>query len=283
LLLNPVAGRGRGRAIARRLGKTDGVQVLFAESARDVVDRAREAARAGRERFLVGGGDGTIHHAIRGLSGSDCALGIVPLGTGNDLARSLAIPRDPVAALHHALTAPARRIDLGSVEGCPFAGVAGIGIDGEVARWVNERSTRPRGRMAYFYAVIRTLVAFRPPHVRIEFDGGSYEGRVTLAALANTSCFGGGMRIAPEAVVDDGAFELIIVEAISKLRFLAIFPRVYRGTHIHHPAVRTFRTTCATLRTDRSLPCYADGEPLAECSDRGTRVEILPRSLAVIA
>jgi len=283
LLLNPIAGRGRGRSLVRRLSRLNGVQVRPTTSPQDVVDQAREAAREGHERLLVGGGDGTLHHAIRGLAGSACALGIVPLGTGNDLARSLDIPRDPMAAARRALTAPARRIDLGSVDGRPFAGVLGIGIDGEVARFVNERSGGPRGRMAYLHAVVRTLASFRPPRVRIDFEDGSYEGRVMLAALANTSCFGGGMRVAPDAVVDDGKFDLIVVEAISKLRFLAVFPRVYRGTHIDHPAVRTFRVTGATLRADRPLACYADGEPLSECSSRGTRVEILPGALAVIA
>ena len=174
LLLNPIAGRGRGRSLVRRLSRLKGVQVCPTASPQDVVDQAREAAREGHERLLVGGGDGTLHHAIRGLAGSACALVIVPLGTGNDLARSLDIPRDPMAAARHALTAPARRIDLGSVDGRPFAGVLGIGIDGEVARFVNERSGGPRGRMAYLQAVVRTLASFRPPRVRIDFEDGSY-------------------------------------------------------------------------------------------------------------
>jgi YegS/Rv2252/BmrU family lipid kinase len=279
LILNPAAGRGRAET-SLGSGAVPGVLDIVRPPDPDAVrDEARRAVDAGDDRLLVGGGDGTLHHAIRGLAGSDCALGIVPLGSGNDLARALGVPLDPAAALRRALEAPVRRIDLGRIEGKPYGGVAGVGFDGECAGLARRGALLVRGRWVYPYAALRTLLTFRPPRLRIDTDAGCYEGRVMLAALANSPCYGGGMRVAPGAVLDDGRLDLVVVERVSRLRFLTLFPRVYRGTHVDLPEVRTLRVRTATLRADRDLTYYADGEPVAPCN--GSRVEVWPAALAV--
>jgi diacylglycerol kinase family enzyme len=207
----------------------------------------------------------------------------VPLGSGNDLARALDLDLDPARALRIALEHPPRRIDLGAIGDRLFAGIAGVGFDGDVNRFVNERMRRWRGRWAYPYAVLRTLPRFRPPVLEIDADGGRFHGPAMLVALANSPFFGGGMRFAPRARMDDGRLDLILVERISKWKLIGLFPRVYTGSHLAHPRVRTFHVRQATLRADDSRTVFADGEPIAPVDRRGTPVEIRAGALAVIA
>lgn len=283
LLVNPAAGGGRAAALASLFATLPGVRVCLATSADDFVLRIREAVGEGLKRLLVCGGDGSLHLAIQSLAGSDCALGIVPAGRGNDLARSLAVPLDPRAAAERALGTAPRRIDLGCLAGRFFACVAGVGFDGEVARFVREQARGPRGRLIYPYAVVRTLLSFSPPHFRIEHDGGIEEGPGMLAALANAPYYGGGMRIAPRAEIDDGRLDLVFVRSVSRLRLLFVFPRVYRGAHTTDPAVFTRRTTRAKIRLDRALTFFGDGEPLAPGGSGTTEIAIRPGVLWVAA
>jgi diacylglycerol kinase (ATP) len=284
LLLNPSAARGRQSAEwLRPLTRRRDLELVTTEDAAQMTQLARRAATQGADRVLVAGGDGAMHHAIQGLVGTDCALGIVPIGTGNDLARALDLDSDPRRAAEAALNGEPRRIDLGRIGDRYFVGVAGLGFDTEVNEYVRDRCERLRGRWAYPWAVLRTLGGFQPPRLKIEHDAGAWEGRAVLAALANSPFFGGGMRIAPAARLDDGLLDLIIIERIPKLKLVLLFPRVYSGSHVRHPRVRTLRTPGATLRADRTLTFFADGEPLFPVSPAGTRVEVCPRALSVIA
>lgn len=283
LLLNPAAARGRAAERLRRALEPAGPEFVVTRSAADLTDLSRAAAAEGRDRVIVAGGDGALHYAIQALAGTECALGVVPLGSGNDLARALGIDLDPLRALRKALSGRSRRIDLGCVDGRLFAGVVGLGFDGEVTQFVNERTGWPRGRWAYPYAVLRTLRSFQPPLLHVAHERGTWEGAAILAALANSPCFGGGMRIAPEARLDDGRLDLVIVERIAKIKLVGLFPRVYGGSHIRHRSVRWLRIRQATLRADRPLTLYADGEPLMRVAPAGSHIEIRPAALAVIA
>ena len=280
LLLNSLAGHGGARRLTEILKAYPDLELIEPTGPEAVYREALRAVEDGDERLLVAGGDGTLHHAIRGLAGSDCALGILPLGSGNDFARALGVPVDLRSALARALQATPRRVDLGRVDGKPFAGIAGIGFDGEAARCARERVRIVRGRWIYPYAVARTLLTFRPPHVSIASDDGNYAGRVMLVALANSPFYGGGMLMAPRAELDDGQLDLVVVEQVSRLRFLALFPRVYRGAHVGLAQVRTFRLRQATVHADRELTFFADGEPLAPCA--GSRIDVWPAALSVV-
>jgi diacylglycerol kinase (ATP) len=281
LLFNPAAGRG-AVDLQRHLSGVDNVRLSATRDAADVTAQARRAAAAGHERLIFAGGDGTLHCAIQGLAGSRCALGIVPLGSGNDVARALKIPLKTEPALALALSGTPRTIDLGTIEDRSFLLVAGLGIDSDVNRFIEERMRLPRGPWIYPYATLRTLLAFAPPRVSIESDEGRYEGRVVLAALANAPCFGGGMQIAPRAELDDAWLDVVIVEWAARLRLLTVLPRVYRGSHIGHPLVKTFRTRRARLRADRPVMFYADGEPIFPVQPEGTTVAVRPQSLRVV-
>jgi diacylglycerol kinase family enzyme len=169
------------------------------------------------------------------------------------------------------------------MNGRKYAGVAGIGFDSDVVRFVDARMRRARGAWIYPYAVLRTVMSYRPPFVRIEFDGGSFEGRVTIVAAANSPYFGGGMLIAPGARLDDGLLDLVVIEHLAPLRLLALFHRIYRGRHIDHPAVHTFRLRRAKVTVDRNSAVYADGERLTECGRQDSWIDVLPASLWVAA
>ncbi len=325
LLVNPSAGRGAGArqqprlaALAAEIGA--GAPRVTAGAA-DLVAEARRAAASGVERLLVVGGDGTMHHAAQGLAGSGTALGVVPLGSGNDLAGALGVPHGLDEAVRWAATGPVRRIDLLQVAGAYAVGYVGVGFDAEVAQRVAEQSAaalgarragrategapsddwsparrlsrlmalrglgaRLRGPLVYPWAVVQTLARFRPPVLRVAWHGGEFEGPAMFAVLANLPRFGGGMQIAPAARIDDGLLDVVVVRAIARRTLLTVFPKVYSGRHVGHPAVVLGRAARAEITADRPLTMFGGGEPLLElAAGRPVAVEVLPAGLAVVA
>jgi diacylglycerol kinase (ATP) len=283
MLVNPAAARGGAvRRLAAVLASSE-LEVRFTGSPAETEHEARRAADEGLDRLLVAGGDGTLHHAVRGLAGTSCALGIIPCGGGNDLARALAVEPEPRRALRRALEAPPRRIDVGRVAGLCFAGVLGLGIDDDVNRRVRAAPRWLSGRAAYAWATLLALPRFRAPWVRVDYEGGAFEGRVLLVALANSPFFGGGMHIAPAARLEDGWLDLVIVEHLAPAAALRLFPRVYRGRHVAHPAVHHRRVRGARLRSEPPRAIWADGERIGESRPEGTPIDLWPGSLAVLA
>jgi diacylglycerol kinase (ATP) len=284
-LLNPAAGRGTGRAHLDRirvLASKLGAGLCVSRKVSDLAEQARKAAGDGVERLLVAGGDGTMHHAIQGLAGTSCALGVIPLGSGNDLAGTLGIPPDLDAAVDRAVKGGIRRIDLARAGETFCVGYAGVGFDSEVTRYANEMKIL-RGPLIYFYAVIHTLVTFVPPRMRVVYDGGEFDGRAMFAVVNNLPRFGGGMRIAPEARIDDGLLDLVIVKEIPKSTLLSVFPKVYGGKHVGHPAVTLVRTRRAEITIDRTMTMYGGGEPLLPMqAGAPVVVEVVPGGLAIV-
>ena len=285
-LLNPAAGRWGAAARLDRLrvlASAAGAGLVVSKSGADIAAQARRAVADGVARLVVAGGDGTMHQAAQGLAGSECALGVVPLGTGNDLAGTLGIPADLDAAAARALTGGMRRLDLVRVEETVCIGYAGVGFDSEVTRFANEVK-RLRGPLVYVYAVLHTLATFKPASMRVVHDGGTFEGRVMFAVVANLPRFGGGMRIAPAALPDDGWLDLVIVRELSRLRLLAVFPKVYRGTHVNHPEIQIVRTRRAEITLDREMTLYGGGEPVAtHAAGQPFVAEVMPGALKVVA
>jgi diacylglycerol kinase (ATP) len=284
-LLNPAAGRGAGAAHIHRLrilASRAGAGLVSSKSAADLAEQARRAVADGVERLIVAGGDGTMHHVAQGLAGTDCALGVVPLGSGNDLAGTLGIPPEIEPAVELALSGPVRRIDLARVGETLCIGYAGVGFDSEVTRFANEVKNL-RGPLIYLYSVIHTLATFKPPGMRVEYDGGTFEGKAMFVVAANLPRFGGGMRIAPEARIDDGLLDLVIVREISKPILLSVFPKVYTGRHVTHPAVLLVRTARVTITLDRDMTIYGGGEPVQPApAGVPITVEAVPGALAVV-
>ncbi|MDP9119838.1 MAG: diacylglycerol kinase family lipid kinase [Acidobacteriota bacterium] len=286
-LVNPGAGRGIAAASLTRLrilASNLGVPLAVSRNAGDLTGQARRAVADGVERLLVAGGDGTMHHVVQGLAGSSCALGVIPLGTGNDLAGTLQVPPQIEPAVRLALEGPIRRIDLARIGALFTVAYAGVGFDSEVTRFANERVKILRGSLVYLYSVLHTLVTFIPPGMRVDYDGGVFSGRVMFVVVANLPRFGGGMRIAPDAVIDDGLLDLVIVREIPRATLLAVFPKVYTGRHAGHPAVTFARTRRAEITLDRPMTLYGGGEPLRPMiPGEPVLVEAVPGALHVVA
>jgi diacylglycerol kinase (ATP) len=286
VLVNPAAGRGSGAEHLDRIrvmaSKLD-AGLVVSRRASDLVEGAKAAVRDGVERLLVFGGDGTMHLAAQGLVGSDTALAVVPLGTGNDLARALGVPRKMEAAVEAATRAPVRRIDLVRVGEVHCIGYAGVGFDSEVAGCSN-RVRKLRGPLVYVYALVKTLISFVPPGMRVVHDEGVFEGRVMFAVANNLPSFGGGMKIAPEAKIDDGLIDLVIVRQIPKLTLLRIFPKVYSGKHLGHAACLLVKTRKVEITIDREMTLFGGGEPLQPMEPGvPVKMEIVPAALAVVS
>jgi YegS/Rv2252/BmrU family lipid kinase len=278
LIVNPAAGGGRARRIAplaqealTALGLTVG-----RSDTRDLGHARELAARAaGRGETVVAlGGDGLIGvlaDALRDLPGA--RLGVIPGGRGNDLARVLAIPDDPRAAAAIVARGHTRPVDLGLVTsdggadgGQAFVGIASAGFDSEANRIANEAPSW-LGGLVYAYGALRALIAWRPARFELELEPPG-ERRVFVAytvGACNSKTYGGGMRAAPDAMLDDGLLDVVLLESVSKLAFLTrIFPKLFRGTHVHEPRVHVFRAREISLDADRRFTMYADGDPIGE-------------------
>jgi diacylglycerol kinase family enzyme len=286
LVHNPSAGGGRARRVvpevAGRLA-ADGVEVDRHQT-RSLTDARLAACEAAGvvDAVVAVGGDGTVGACAAGLVDAGppgvgagpgepggppgwpparAALGVVPAGGGNDAARSLGLPTDPVAAAGLLPRLRRRPADLASVAGRPYLNVAGAGFDSEVNRIANQRLGWAGNRPRYVGAVLAELVVGRTAQFRLSLDGQATEPRGWLVAVANGPSYGGGMLVAPRASLADGLLEVVVIHEIGKLEFLRTFPKVFSGGHVQHPAVAVHRAAHVELDADRPLAVYADGEP----------------------
>ncbi|MEU1926032.1 diacylglycerol kinase [Streptomyces sp. NPDC019826] len=271
LFVNPTAGSGRGARAAQPAASAlrdagFSVRTVLGEDADDALRRAREAVAGGTGALITVGGDGMMSLALQAVAGTATPLGAVAVGTGNDFARALGLPiRDPAAAGRLAAEAlkagTVRSIDLGRVGERWFGSVLASGFDSRV----NDRGNRMRwigGRFKYDLAILAELAAFRPVPYRLRLDDGPVtEVEATLIAVGNGTTYGGGMRICADAVMDDGLLDVTVVRDCSRTTLLKVFPKVYRGTHLGHPAVTVHRVSSISLAA-AGVTAYADGEPL---------------------
>ena len=247
-----------------------------------------EAARAG-ETVVALSGDGMIGvlaDTLRDLPGA--VLGVIPGGRGNDLARVLGIPDDPEGAAAMIADGHTRPIDLGIVDGQrpgevgqAFVGIASAGFDSDANRIANEAPSW-LGGLVYAYGALRALISWRPARFQIELDPPGERRSFTAFSIgaANSKTYGGGMRVAPDAMLDDGLLEVVVVENVGKLRFLTrILPKVFSGTHVHEPGVSIFRAREMYLSADRPFTMYADGDPIGELP---LRVRAVPGAIMML-
>jgi diacylglycerol kinase (ATP) len=284
LLVNPTSGVGRGGRAGRQLAgrlRADGHEVLDVseETAEAAHQHARAAVRGGADVLAVVGGDGMVHLGADVCARTDCALGIVASGTGNDVARSLGLPvHDPARAADIIAHGEPRPIDLGrhtDDEGHPhwFAGVLAAGFDAVVNERAN-RLRRPRGRARYLLAVARELPVLRPMPYTIRVDDQEVRTESVLVAVANGPAYGGGLQICPQARMDDGLLDVLVVHPLPVTELLRVLPRVFHGGHLGHPAVQLLRgrevelagpdlVTCADGERFRPLPLACEAVPAA--------------------
>lgn len=287
-IVNPVAGRGRGRQVweqvRQSLDQWGEWDFAFTRGPADSTTLARDAVARGFKRVVALGGDGTMLEVLNGLVGSPAAMGIIAAGTGNDYAREAGIPSDPQEAAGFAMTGRPIATDVGEVilEGrrLYYLNVAGVGFDAEVARAVNRSSKRLGGTLPYLQGLVTTLWRYRPVKMEILLDGQPLQRSVFLAAVGLSRSFGGGMRITPDAKVDDGQLDLCIAGDLSVAEVLALLPRIYRGGHKGHPKVEFFRCREVEFRPTSQVAAQADGEVVGFLP---ARVRVIPGGIQLVA
>lgn len=284
LIVNPSAGGGRaGHAlpdvqdVLRRLGLEHRVETT--RSLEHAGELAREAAERD-EAAVAFGGDGLVGAVAGALRGSSGVLGILPGGRGNDLARVLGIPLEPVPACQILHEGQVKALDLGQAGDRTFVGIASCGFDSEANRVANQ-TRLVKGNLVYAYGAIRALISWKPATFEVVLD----DGRVHVVSgysvgACNSQAYGGGMYAAPNAELDDGLLDIVTCADMPKRRFLtSMLPKVFKGTHIEMPEVTVLRAALATISADRPFTMYADGDPIAELP---VTVRALPRAVRVV-
>ena len=255
------------------------LEMAGSSSAGDLTRRASRAAEQGFDRIVIVGGDGTWHYAINGLAYTGLPAALISCGRGNDYRRNVNFPKKTVDAVQVALEGPTRDLDLIWTGQRYYIGVGGVGFDSEVTECANTQVPILAGTAAYSVAVFYKLLAFKPKRLKIVHDGGVFEDWVMFAVFGNSKSYGGGMYITPNAVMDDGLIDVLIVEKISIPSLLATMPKVFSGRHIPHPNIRTLRTTRAELYSPDKMELYGDGEYIGPVP---VALEIKPGALKAV-
>jgi YegS/Rv2252/BmrU family lipid kinase len=296
-LVNPASANGstgrRWPELARRAaarGLTG--EALLSERPGHLSELAREAVAGGATSLVVVGGDGTVHEVVDGLAstgaGGDVELGVVPLGTGRDFARSLRIPKRLDDALDVVRDGRLRTVDIGRAtymrgDGeahAHFANFAGAGISGAIADRANRTTKAFGGRLSFIWATLAVFSRWQPTEMTVEIDGDRRQVLLLEALAMNGDYTAGGMWVAPEASLEDGTFDVVLIGNFSKAEFTTTFPKIYRGTHVSHAKVEIVRARELRVDAPTPLPIVLDGE---QPGTTPVRFELLPGALRVRA
>lgn len=283
VIFNPAAGRGKAakvRSLAeQRLGA--GWQWRPTERAGHASLLARQAAEEGAPVVAAFGGDGTVGDVARGIQGTGATLGVLPMGTGNDIARNLGISLDLALACDTLRQAKPRRVDMGRINQTLFLNNAGTGFDARVMEVMNTGIRWVRGTPAFVLATLQMLPRFRPFALTLQADDRPEQTfAAMMVSILNGAVYGAGMKACPDGVMDDGQLDVMVIRALPKPQLLALFPKVIRGQHQGHPAVQLFRVRRLSLVCDPPQPLNIDGDV------QGTtpaQVVVEPAALSVIA
>ena len=287
LIINPEAYRGKAKKkieqIKEYIKKIDvDFSIDFTQRPKHATGLAKRATTDKFEIVVAVGGDGTVHEVLNGIYGSNSSLGIIPIGAGNDISTCLGIPqKDIKKAIEIIKVGKKKKFDLGRINGEYFMGVAGTGFDTMVVDFTfkHRNLLKLLGSLFYIYGVYNVLIRFKPIFFKLTTKETVIEKKAMTIAVGNSWMYGGGMKVVPDAKLDDGLFDVCIVEEISKLEFLKVFPRVFSGTHITHPAVKIFRTDFLRIESDIKMSVQADGEIIKSLP---ANFELIPKALSVI-
>ena len=283
LLTNPTSGKGKGArtvdvVLPRLRDAGFVVRNLVGRDGDEALDLAHQCVADGVETLVVVGGDGMVHLAIQALADSKTRLGLIPAGTGNDVARYFDLPRkDTAAATDVVIGGKERRVDLARVGSKYFVTVLAAGFDAVVTERANEM-TWPRGQMRYNLATVAELRTFKPISYVVEIDGEEQRFEAMMVAVGNGPSFGGGLRITEGAILDDGLLDVVVIRPMSKVELVRTYPKLFKGTHVHHPDYRHHLAKKITIAAP-GITAYADGERLAPLP---LTVEVAPLALSVL-
>ena len=282
LIVNPSAGGGR---TARLLPGVEAVLrghgLAFRVERTHSIEHARELARSSLEAGEVAaamGGDGLISAVAGELRHTDGVLAVLPGGRGNDFARKLGVGTDPVAAADLLAEGREQRIDVADIDGRAYLGIASSGLDSDAGDLAN--ATRLKlGQLVYVYATLRAVRAWRPARWEVVIDGAARSFTGYSVAVANSGVFGGGMYLAPDAKLDDGLLDVVMIGDIPKRRYLGSLPKVFTGAHVREPGIEICRAREVAFHADRPFNVQADGDPIA---DLPATVRVQPGALRVM-
>lgn len=282
IITNPVSRRGRGEKLAQIVSAAldeKGISYIssYTKNSEHATALARDAARSGEELVICIGGDGTLSAVAAGLCGTSTRLALISSGTGNDFARYLNIPENPLEALDAALNGNDREIDLGMANDRIFINTAGSGFDVATLRHTLYYKKFFHGLVAYVLGVLRALFGYSQMNLKIESENESVSCRSLLLSVANGRYFGGGMCVSPEADASDGLFDVIYTDEVARYKIPFLLSSFINGAHLKWPIIHHFKTSGLTVTTsDSSL--QLDGEVFEE---QTVHYKILPRALTV--
>ncbi|UCG54556.1 MAG: diacylglycerol kinase family lipid kinase [Dehalococcoidia bacterium] len=281
VIVNPVAGASttyrkwpKISSLLRRIGLP--FEFQYTEGVGHAIELAREAANNGCQFLVAVGGDGTVHEVANGILLSEdlneATIGIISTGTGGDFIRSAGIDRDYIKACSSLTGVKRRLVDVGIVEYYKdgqqhkrfFVNSSGVGFDAAVAETSNQLPKFLGGTIPYIVGLLKSLLGYKNKSVTISMNHRTETKRILSVVVANGCYFGGGMRVAPLAYIDDGLLDVISVGDMGKLELLRAFPTIYRGTHINHPKVEIAKTTQVKIESAERFLVHADGEFLGE-------------------
>ena len=269
LVINPVSGQGKGAQIGTHVAgylNSRGIkyEIIIGRNGIDQVDLLQRFLDRNPEccGVIAVGGDGLLHLVLQKITPAQVPLAVIPAGTGNDFVRTLGWSLDDVDAILEAvLSKKPASVDLGLVDGEWFAAILSTGFDSIVNEKANTMSW-PKGPNKYNVAIAIELPRFAPRHYEIVLDDRTISTQAMLIAVANGRSYGGGMLVCPHAEITDGYFDVMVLHPVSKLEFIKVFPRVFKGTHITHPAVEIVRSKSVKISAD--AVAYADGERIGQ-------------------
>ncbi len=283
-IVNPAAARGKAVRVAEKVKnicedrKMD-FQLVYTNKSGDATEFAANA----RDQFdctVAVGGDGTINEIVNGLMGGNSKLGIVPVGSGNDFVRALDIPHSLIEVMDILLTMKTQAIDIGKAGNRYFQNGLGIGFDA----WVVDETLKVhklRGTAIYMYSVLKTIYSYEPPVVKLQYNDVSREEKFFMITVGNGISLGGGFKLTPNAIVDDGLFDLNIIRNLKKWEIYQNLLSVFAGKHIYLEQVTTDRTDQLTINSEEGFAAHVDGE-LLSLNLNSLDVKLLPKALEVV-
>lgn len=293
VFVNPAAGRGRARSYLPRIRKLfESLEIparfLEPSSASELESAARQAISQNQRFLLAMGGDGTFQALANGVLGADVLVGILPTGGGNDFATALGIPDDPVRAAEAVLRGKPRHVDLvrvrtGDGRARLYAGGGGVGLDAEAARYANGKYRHLPGRLRYIASLLHALGGYASLDVQVEFPSSEYattSANALLLCVLKTPTYGAGLRLAPDAALDDGLLHAVLIEDLSAREILKLLPRLTMSGELRTSRVKRWGVKCLRLTTSRPCLFHGDGEILGPTP---VEIELAPRAVKMLA
>lgn len=291
IIFNPAADRGRAASLIPKIesvfnSRHINYQLTVTKAPLQAKELAEKAVAQKYKVVVAAGGDGTVNEVINGLANSQTALGIIPIGSGNDFSKMLVLrPGDLEYNINILLSHKVKKIDLGLLNGRYFINVAAMGFIGRINQYSKTSPKILKGFSMYLYSVLKVLLDYYPHHFQITAKDQNdkilrFDSKFTLCSIGNGRYQGEGFRINPDSEIDDGLLDVCLVDPVSRIYVLRMLSKVMQGTHGQLPEVKMFRVKEITIKSDRAIPLHIDGEPVYDQSV--LKIKIAPKALNII-